>query len=254
METNIDTNQDDFIKLQYLCMIIRQGWETDVAQYIKLNPSIVDTLHCNVTPILVAIMANKPKIVQLLLDTNIAVNDTRGIATPLMAAVLTNNYVIAEILIQNGANIDYYVYDPCHYPCHYPYPYPCHYPYTPLHAAIELENTSMVLWLTKKFSPSWVLMSTSVMMCAIKTSLTMVSALYGALIEIVNSPSIFLDVVDILICGINENCVETIKMFLNSPFITNAVLDKPLLMNHAISVGNESIMAVLGDHGVVFDI
>ena len=259
----MDVNET--IKMQYLCMAIKQGWETDVKRYIKLNPSIADKVYHNTTPTLVAIMTNQPQMVQLLLDANIDVNNCGAATTPLVAAVLNNNYDIAQLLIDNGADIDFVtnvntVINP----------------YTPLHAAIELDNESMVTWLLtqlKASSSSSSLstlssissstslsssLSTSIMICAIKTSPSMVLLLYDALLSAndINGAMMTttIDVLEILLCGIRENCVKTVEIFIQSPFVTKQVLDDSTLMNSAINFGNKSIMAVLGDSGVVFDI
>jgi len=252
----MDVNET--IKMQYLCMAIKQGWETDVKRYIKLNPSIADKVYHNTTPTLVAIMTNQPRMVHLLLDANIDVNNCGAATTPLVAAVLNNNYVIAQLLIDNGAYID-----------SVPNVNTVINQYTPLHAAIELENESMVTWLLTKLKASSSLsssssslssISTSIMICAIKTSPSMVSLLYDALLSANDTNATTMTTMttmmmnEILLCGIRENCVKTVEMFIQSPFVTKQVLDDSTLMKSAINFGNQSIMAVLGDNGVVFDI
>ena len=247
-----DIDVTNEIKLHYFCVDIKQAWVDNVVTFIHDNPTLVDKLYNKTTPLLVAIMTNQLHMVQLLVDTHVDVNNPHGVTTPLVAAVLMDNASMAEVLIAHGACIEGGCGDnPALQTAQQTSQVEN---FTAIHAAIEMDNQPMAEWLLQQITR----IDTSVLVCAVKSSLSMVNLVHQKLLQCNGNGCVGVGVgvgVDmgiVLRCATKENCLYSVTLLVQSPLVGTAVLSNPSMMDYAIQHGNTSIMDVLGRHGANF--
>jgi ankyrin repeat protein len=95
--------------LEYnLMLAASEGYYTEVERMILMGAEVDSETNEGVTPLIYAVINNKPKTVLTLLQYDADVNKTTGRReTPLLIAVKNENFEIAEILIRYGADVNY---------------------------------------------------------------------------------------------------------------------------------------------------
>jgi ankyrin repeat protein len=95
--------------LEYNLMLAAlEGYYTEVERMILKGAEVDSETNEGVTPLIYAVINNKPKTVLTLLQYDADVNKTTGRReSPLLIAVKNENFEIAEILIRYGADVNY---------------------------------------------------------------------------------------------------------------------------------------------------
>lgn len=209
----------------------------EMQRSIKLCPNLINEMHNNITPLLVAIMTNQYLLTKVLLDAHAEVNTQYGSTTPLIAAILANNYCIVELLLDHGANVNSPCNDTAGMNCN---------TLTPLQAAIELEHTPIIQLLIEHSC----CIDSDALHCAIRTSHVMVCVIHEALIRLDNQQIIMTGAI---LSAIKENDIKSVELFVKSPLAIDALND-PSIMDCADELGNIDMIMLLGIHGAVFSI
>jgi len=88
-------------------MVARSGSLEDIKGIVAKNPDVLNAKNENgFTPLILACYRGNNEVAKFIIENSNTINTSSDIGSPLMASVVKGNIVMAELLLQRGANPD----------------------------------------------------------------------------------------------------------------------------------------------------